>query len=118
MKSSTPATIVSSIFVLTAIVPILVLAKTNNLIIGFTLAFVLQLGLLSLYLKWLNKNPDYTSPKFLDVYPVLLFCIVLNGVGVGYVKASKGESWILHGMIGAVLTLLTQALTIRITNRL
>ena len=109
------ATVVSSIFILTAIIPILVVAKTNNLIIGFTLAFVLQFGLLSLYLKWLIKNPDYTSPKFLDVYPVLLFCIILNGVGIGYVKR---ESRILYGVIGAVLTLITQALTIRITNRL
>lgn len=114
-----PSTVITTIWVITALIPAITLVKYNSLILGIVLALIIQTTAMTMYLKWLSKHSQPFVPTYLGLFIAIVSCLALGGLSIGYARHLKGYSipdsllWVL---LGGCTTLLTQAFSIKFSD--
>lgn len=116
-----PGTVIFAIFSLTALLPAFTMIGRQTIIPGIVLAVIIQTIALSLYLKWLDKNYKALVPDFIGIVASLFFAIILGGLSISYGKYLSTNSFgtgVLWGGIGALITLLIQSFSIKVSGKI
>ncbi len=95
--------------------------KYQNIIPGIILAVILQSIAMTLYLNWLSKNYKAFVPDFIGIIVSIFVGIILGGLSIGYGKFMDSHSFgngVMWGVLGALITLLIQAFSIRVSDKI
>jgi hypothetical protein len=76
---------------------------------------------MTLYMKWLDKHYQSLVPTYIGLLTTIVFSIALGGLSIGYTKILQGSSFgsgVVWVLIGACITLLTQAFSIKVSDKI